>query len=102
VQPITATMWLVMALFMIVAAYTAFKFRSLGASLMILSTVLVMLKNAPIGEAIWPGFGPLGQWISDYPVTAGTRAFVITAAIGALLLGFRTLFGYETTIFRRE
>lgn len=102
VLPISATMWLVMCLFMFSAAYRAFKVRSFKMGLFFGTVILVMLQNAPIGEALWSGFGPLGVWISNYPVTGGTRAFVIAAAIGAVILGFRVLFGYERTHFGRQ
>ena len=77
------------------ATYRAFRARNLDATILLLSGVIVMLMNVPIGEAIWSGFPVVGQWISSIPNIAGQRAFIITVAIGIIILTLRTVLGYE-------
>lgn len=78
--------------------YTGFKVRSFDSLLLFLTAIIHLLASAPIGEAIWWGFGPLGAWVNEVFVTAATRVVVMTAGIGAIILGFRTLFGFERKV----
>ncbi len=77
------------------ATYRAFRARNLDATVLLVSGVVVMLMNVPIGAAIWSGFPVVGQWISSIPNIAGQRAFIITVAIGIIILTLRTVLGYE-------
>ena len=78
--------------------YTGFRIRSTDSLLLFLTAIIHLLHSAPIGEAIWWGFGPLGAWVNEVFVTAATRVVVMTAGIGAVILGFRTLFGFERKV----
>jgi hypothetical protein len=82
------------------ASYRVFRIRNLEILVLFLATSFVMLQNAPIGEAIWGGFPILGNWIMSVPNTAGQRALLITASMGAAVFGLRVILGYE--IVQRE
>ena len=85
------------AFFVASAGYRALRARTREAFVLLLSTVLVMLGNVTIGEVIWPGFGPISQWIMDVGVTSGTRGLVITIAFGFMALCLRIIAGLETS-----
>lgn len=77
------------------AAYRAFRARSMEAAILIISGVLILLRNAPIGEAIWTGFPILGEWVLMKGQIGGMRTLTFVAAVGLVGFGIRTLLGLE-------
>lgn len=55
VSPGDATIYSILAFFIASAAYRAFRARSLEATVLLAAGLIVMLGNAPVGEAIWGG-----------------------------------------------
>jgi hypothetical protein len=94
--PLESAMWGILAPYIVSASFRAFKLKNRESLVVTLSCVFVLLMNAPIGEAIWPGFPAIGRWITDNMQTTGVRVFTIGVAIGTLALYIRTLFGRET------
>jgi predicted MFS family arabinose efflux permease len=45
------------------AAYRSFKLKNLEATILLASAVLLMLAQAPIGDAMFPGISKVGEWI---------------------------------------
>lgn len=95
IVPLDSTMFSLAGFFMASAAYRAFRARSNEALILLIAAVLVMLGQAPIGEAVWSGFPGISQWILDVPNTAGVRALIMGIAIGMLSLTIRMLMGHE-------
>ena len=77
------------------AIYRAFRFRSLEASAIIISGILMLLGNAAIGGAIWSGFPAISTWIMGIPTASALRGIVISAALGYIATAIRTMIGYE-------
>jgi len=94
-SPLAEAMYAILGFFIVSAAYRAMRVRNIETAFVLVSGLLVMLTNAPIGAAIWEGFPILGKWILDVPTTAGNRAIFIGTGIGTILLGLRILLGYE-------
>jgi len=69
---------------------------------MLVSGIVVMLMNAPIGTIIWSGFPVVGSWIMKTPVVGAQRAFMITFVLGTVAIGVRTLLGMERGYLGRE
>jgi len=90
-----AGMFALHGMFILGASLKAIKAKSLTMVAAILSFIIILFFQAPIGEIIWPGFAPLGAWLTDVILNAGTRAFVICAALGSVLLGLRMLLGID-------
>lgn len=93
--PIMMTIW--------VGAFTTFTMIFRGARtrswlgvLLLLSTVLTVLRMAPVGEAIWSGFPIIGLWINDVANVAVMRAITIGMGIGLLATMTREILGKET------
>lgn len=95
IVPLDSTIFSLTGFFMASAAYRAFRARSKEALVLLVAAVLVMLGQAPVGEAFWSGFPTIAQWIMDVPNTAGVRALIIGIAIGMLSLTIRMLTGHE-------
>jgi hypothetical protein len=95
IVPLDSAMFSLAGFFMASAAYRAFRARSKEALILLVAAVIVMLGQAPIGEAFWSGFPILSQWILDVPNTGGVRALIMGIAIGMLSLTVRMLMGHE-------
>jgi len=91
----SSTYYSILGFYMISASYRAIRARSGEATLLLVIAVIIMLMNAPIGAAVWEGIPALGKWIVDVPNTAASRGYIIGLAIGAVILGVRTLAGRE-------
>jgi hypothetical protein len=96
-NPLARAMYAILGFFIITASYRAMKIRNLDAALLLIASVIVMLKNAPIGAVIWPRFPGLGTWILDVPSTAVNRGVLIGVGLGAIIYGIRVILGYERT-----
>ncbi len=93
--PLGATLYPITGFYIFSAAYRAFRARNLDAALMLIAGCFVMLKNAPVGEAIWIGFATIGSWFQFTGQTPGMRTFAIVGALGLIAYGFRALLGKE-------
>ncbi len=77
------------------AAYRSFKLKNLEAAILLVAAVLLMLGQAPIGDAIIPNTSKFTQWILDVPNSAGMRGIRIGASIGAFAASIRVILGLE-------
>lgn len=93
--PLSATLYPITGFYIFSAAYRAFRARNLDAALMLIAGCFVMLKNAPVGEAIWIGFATIGNWFQFTGQIPGMRTFAIVGALGLIAYGFRALLGKE-------
>jgi len=93
--PLGATLYPITGFYIFSAAYRAFRARNVDASLMLIAGCFVMLKNAPVGEAIWIGFATIGNWFQFTGQIPGMRTFSIVGALGLMAYGFRALLGKE-------
>jgi hypothetical protein len=93
--PLGATLYPITGFYIFSAAYRAFRARNLDAALMLIAGCFVMLKNAPVGEAIWIGFKTIGNWFQFTGQVPGMRTFAIVGALGLIAYGFRALLGKE-------
>lgn len=93
--PLGATMYALLAFWIASAAYRAFTARSVDSAILLVVAVIVMLGNAPIGEAIWAQFPVMKSWLMNVPNMAAQRGIMIGAGVGAIALGLRILMGIE-------
>lgn len=93
--PLGATLYPITGFYIFSAAYRAFRARNVDAALMLIAGCFVMLKNAPVGEAIWIGFATIGNWFQFTGQIPGMRTFSIVGAFGLMAYGFRALLGKE-------
>ncbi len=77
------------------AAYRSFKLKNLEATILLASAVLLMLAQAPIGDAMFPGISKVGEWILTVPNSAGMRGIRLGAGIGAYAASIRVILGLE-------
>ncbi|HMB68590.1 MAG TPA: hypothetical protein VKU85_04740 [bacterium] len=101
-DPLSSTMFALLAFFITSAAYRAFRARSVEAALLLGAAILVMLGQVPVGAAIWGGedaflggFPGIKDWIMSVPNMAAKRAILMGAALGAISTGIRVILGIE-------
>lgn len=101
--PVIATMFALLAFFIASAAYRAFRARTILASLLLLSAVIVMLGRIPIGDMLtgWLPeglrFSDIARYILDYPNTAAKRAIYIGVGLGVAATSLKIMLGIERT-----
>ena len=86
------------ALYIISSAYRVFRARSKEATVLVIAAILVMLGQASIFAAIWPGFPTIRDWIWDNPAAATMRGITIVTAIGLVALTIRIMLGITRVI----
>lgn len=93
--PMQATMFALLAFFISSAAFRAFRARSVQAALLMVTGLLLIVGGVPLGERVWSGFPEMTSWIMEVLQTAGKRAILIGAALGAVSTGVKMIFGIE-------
>ena len=105
-----ATMFSLIAFYIVSAAYRAFRIRSLEAALMMAAAAIIMLAIVPVGASItnWlPETGVasvfrierIGYWLLTGPNMAAQRAIAFGVAIGGLAMGLRIWLSLERGSF---
>lgn len=94
-SPLSSGIWACLAFYVASASYRAFRARSLEATVLLVSAVVVMLGAAPIGAQIWSKFPVIQRWLMNVPNMTGQRGIVIGAAIGSFVTALRVLLGIE-------
>lgn len=102
--PLQSTMYGLLAFFIASAAFRAFKAKSIEATLMLGTAFIVMLLRVPIGEMIWTwchldamisANTLVDRWIMGTFNTAGQRAILLGASVGAISVSLKILLGIE-------
>lgn len=95
-NPITGTMFALLAFFIASAAYRAFRVRSLLATILLVAAVIVMMGRVPLGDLISFGwFGKIANWLLNYPNLAAKRAVLIGVGFGQAAVAIKILLGIE-------
>ena len=102
-NPLSATMFSVLAFFIISTAYRSFRIKSFAAFLLFMAGLLVIFGNTPLAESIWEWafgwtettIGQIKSWIIDVPAAGGKRGIIIGIAIGAAVTSLKIIFGIE-------
>ena len=103
--PMDATMFSLLAFFIASAAYRAFRARTLEASLLLITALIVMLGNVPVGDLMWNtvfswlpwenGSSSMKQWILDNPNLSARRGIILGISLGVISQSIRIILGIE-------
>ena len=102
-SPVQATMFALLAFFIASAAYRAFRAKSVLATLLLVSAVIVMLGRVSVGDMMtsWLPeglrFSDFARYILDYPNTAAKRAIYIGVGLGIAGTSLKIILGIERT-----
>lgn len=100
--PMEATMFALLAFYIASASFRAFRARNVEATLLLIAAMLIMIGRVPLGEAIFPPFTTIQQWIMEFPNTAGKRAIMIGVGLGMAATALRLMLGIERTWIGRD
>jgi hypothetical protein len=93
---LAATVYSLVGLFCITAAYRAFRVRNLDAAILLVVAVIIIIgRNIPIGEMISPALPDFAKWILDFPQTGARRGTGFAGAIIGTGYTLRMLIGRE-------
>ena len=93
--PLDATIFSLLAFFIASAAYRTFRARTLEATLLLVTAVVVMLGRVPIGEQIHAKLPAITEWIMSVPTIGAKRGILFGVALGAIATSLRVLLGIE-------
>lgn len=106
--PMQATMFSLLAFFIASAAYRAFRARTLEATLMLVTAIIVMFARVPIGNFIWQKLAPdsvltshpdmpneIAGWVLNVPSMAARRAILLGVSLGGIATSLKILLGIE-------
>jgi hypothetical protein len=94
-QPLEATFFALLAIFIVIAAFRAFRIRNLETLFFALFTAIVLLGQVPLGIYLWPELPVIKDWILNVPTLAGVRGILLGVALGTIATGLRVLIGAE-------
>lgn len=94
-QPLEATFFALLALFIATAAFRAFRVRNLETFFFVLFALIVLLGQVPLGIFLWSEFPVVKDWILSVPTLAGVRGILLGVALGTIATGLRVLIGAE-------
>lgn len=88
-----ATMFALVAFYIVSAAYRAFRIKSGETVLMMAAAFLVMLGFVPVGMLL--GLGPIKEWIMTIPNAAAQRGMAFGIGVGGLAMAIRLWLSLE-------
>jgi len=102
-NPLVATMFSILAFYIVSTAYKSFRIKSLPAFVLFISGFILILGRVPIGKIIWDDIlgwthlqiSSVIDWIIGVPSAAGKRGIMIGVAIGAVVTSLKIIFGIE-------
>jgi len=102
-NPLSATMFAVLAFYIVSTAYRSFRIKSLQAFVLFVAAFLLILGKVPLGQIVWDsvlgwtgaGVDQVIEWVMGVPAVAGKRGIMIGIAIGAIVTSFKIIFGIE-------
>jgi len=94
-QPQSQAMYAVMFLFQCGSLYRVCRARSMETTVLLVAGGAFILSSIPLFASFIPGVVELGTFVSEGPSLGGTRPANMSAAIGAIIVGLRSLLGKE-------
>jgi hypothetical protein len=100
-NPLSATMFAILAFLVASASYRAFRARNLEATLLLVAAFFVMIGRVPVGYSLsffmpdgWQ-LSDIASWIMTVPQAAGQRAIMIGIGLGIVSTSLRVILGLE-------
>jgi len=106
--PMQSSMFALLAFFIASAAYRAFRARTLEATLMLITAIIVMFARVPIGAFLWQSIMPdvvvqwksnlpddVASWILNVPSMSAKRGILLGISLGSIATSIKIILGIE-------
>ena len=93
--PLQATIFSMLAFFMVTAAYRAFRIRGWESLFFVAAGVIVLLGAIPLSQFLGSGLSEARDWVMAVPVVAGARGIILGVALATVVTGLRLLLGVD-------
>ena len=93
--PLEATFFALLAIFIVTAAFRAFRIRNVETFFFVLFAIIVLLGQIPLGIYLWPDLPIIKDWILNVPALAGIRGIMLGVALGTIATSLRILMGAD-------
>lgn len=98
VNPLSSVNYGILAFYMASTCARAFRARNPKAALLLITGFIVLLYQAPLTGALFPGIEPVALYLTDTFGKAAGKMFLISVTVGALVFGVRVLLGNEPSV----
>lgn len=98
---LSATVYSSLGFYMTSGIYRALRARNIDAAILLITGGVALLKNAPAVAVSAPIVVSVNAWLNAVPTTSAMRGIMISASLGAIALGIRTMTGKETGFLGR-
>ncbi len=95
--PMQSTVFALLAFFVASASFRGFRARSIPATILLLSALIILLSRSVLGTLIFPQLYEVADWIRSYPSMSARRAILIGIGLGSLTTSLRVILGIERT-----
>jgi hypothetical protein len=100
--PIQATMFALLAFFIASAAYRAFRARSILATMLLVSALIVMLRFNPYLGSLGEYVEKTASWLLNVPNLAAKRAIIIGVGLGGVATALKVMLGIERAYLGKD
>jgi len=94
-QPVQAAVMSLLAFYMASAVFRSFRLTSAPATILLLSSLIVILGRVPLGDQLVPKISLFATWIIRVPNVAATRGLWIGIGLAGSATALRVILGIQ-------
>ncbi len=98
INPLSSVNYGILAFYMASTCARAFRARNMKALFLLSAGIIVLLYQAPLTGAFFPGIQPIALYLNNTFAMAAARMFLISVTVGGIVFGVRVLLGQEPSV----